>query len=255
MDLGRRPEIDIPENAAQAPEVLIFEIGAVAPAEVLDRQHVLAGDKERREVELQRRSGILAHADEVAVDPDLAKGVHAVKGQQHRAARPGRGHGERAAVGIDGIVRVIGRHQRRAPGFGPRVGDVHVNRDAIALQLDVGRHRDGRPGLVAKSGFPEIRHAGAVVLAVMVFPPAVERAIEGRFHPLGIRYRADLPRGPGVRADDHGGVGRQVVAARQLGILPVFERARRAGAGDGQRQKQRRHPGRERFDRCHTPMM
>ncbi len=42
MDLRRRPQIDIPENTAHTPEILIFKIGPVAPAEIFYGNNVFA---------------------------------------------------------------------------------------------------------------------------------------------------------------------------------------------------------------------
>ena len=184
VDLGRRPEIHVAEDAAHPPEVLVLEVRSVAPAEVLDGEQVLAGLEERGDVELDRRAAVLAHADLLAVDPEVEEGVDAVEGDQDPPARPVLGHREGAAVGVDRVVRIVGRHVRRLPRPGPRILRVHVDRDAVALDLDVGRHRDRVPLRVVEIRLPEVRHPLGVVLGVVVFPVAVERAVERRLHSL-----------------------------------------------------------------------
>ena len=42
VHVGRGPEIHVAEDAAHPPEILVLQIGSVAPAEVLDRQQILS---------------------------------------------------------------------------------------------------------------------------------------------------------------------------------------------------------------------
>ena len=71
--------------------------------------------------------------------------------------------------------------------------DVHVDGDAVARHLDIGRHGDGRPRPVIEPGLPEIGHAPGVVGRVMVFPIAIERAVERGFGALAIGGELDAP--------------------------------------------------------------
>ena len=226
MHVGRRPEIDVAEYAAQAPHVLVFEIRAVAPAEVLNREQVLTRPKVLRDVELDGSPAILAEAHLLAVDPKVEEGVDPVEGQEDTVACPIPGHRELAAIGIDRVVRVILRHQRRIrfhPVPRPGILDVDIDGDAVAGKLDVRRHRDASPAPVIEIGAPEIRNAPGVVGRVMVFPIAIERPVERRFDALAVGNEPDAPGRPGIRTRDHRGVGRLIAEAGELGVLPVFQ--------------------------------
>jgi len=172
-----RPEIDVAEDAAQAPEILILQIGAVAPAKHLDREQVVAGLQVRRQAKRRRRAAVLAEAELLAVDPQIEERVDAIEGDEDLSPGPLGRDGERAPVGRDGII-VLGR--QRGPRIRPGIGDVGVDRDAVALHLDIGRYGDGLPGGVVEARLPEAGDAIGRPGDPGEFPIAVERRVERR---------------------------------------------------------------------------
>ena len=69
MQVTSRPEVHIAKNPAQSPEVLAFQVSAVAIAIHLDGQHIRATDEELGDVKDGRRAGALAVADTATVYP------------------------------------------------------------------------------------------------------------------------------------------------------------------------------------------
>src|SRR5260221_9972207 len=134
VDFGRRPQINVPENAAQTPHVLILKVRAIAPAEILHREQILAWLEILGYVELNRSATILAQTDFFAIDPEIEKRVYSIESDQHPAPIPFFRNNEGSAVGIDGIVRIVFRHYRRL-GFDPvprpGITNVHIDPDAV----------------------------------------------------------------------------------------------------------------------------
>ena len=64
-------QLDAARNAREAPEVLVLEVGAVAPAENLQRQQVLTLAQILRHVEIGRQLAVLAVAHKAAVEPHV----------------------------------------------------------------------------------------------------------------------------------------------------------------------------------------
>ena len=151
---------------------------------------------------------------------------------------PVLGHLEGAAVGVDGGVGIVGGDQRRRPGLAPGIRDVDVDRDAVAMQLDVRRHRDFRPAGGVEVRLPEIGHPFSGVLRVVVLPVAVERAVERRLHALAVGGELDGLGRLGVRADHHARVGRFVVHAGELRVFPVRQGFRTHGGAGGAKSKE-----------------
>jgi hypothetical protein len=142
----RRPQVDITENPRQTPEILTLEVSAVGMPVNLDRQLVAARLHIRREVELGRGARILRVADLFPVDPQVKGRGHPVESKENPPPRPIGRQVEGPPVGRYRIALVIGgemllgraHHPRRV--LLERVVDVGINRRAVAVQLDVGRH-------------------------------------------------------------------------------------------------------------------
>ncbi len=103
VQVGDREQEDIAKDAAEAPEVLALEIGAVAVAIDLGRHDVLAGLQVRGDVELGRGSTALAVADLLSVHPEVEGGVDACEVQDDLSAVPIVGNLESAPIGADGL--------------------------------------------------------------------------------------------------------------------------------------------------------
>ena len=71
VDLGPRNQVDIAKNPAQTPEVLVLQIGAIAPAIDLGRDQILAGPQIVGDIELGRRAAALAVAHLLAINPQV----------------------------------------------------------------------------------------------------------------------------------------------------------------------------------------
>ena len=172
------------------------------------------------------------------IDPEVEEGIDAVEGQQDPAAGPILGNREGAAIGIDRVVDVVIGNEGRSPGLAPRVTDVDIDGDAEAMYLDIRRHRERLPAAIVELGLPKIRHPRRAVGRVVVFPGAVERAVEWGFDTLGVDGWADLAGRLGVRTDHHRGVSRQIVAAGELGVFPIAQLG-----GEERRSGERGHKG------------
>ena len=158
MDGGKGGEEDVAEDAAQPPHVLILQIRAGAEAPDLRRHGVFAGDERGGDVELGGQAGILGVADAVAVDGEFEGGADAGEVEADLPSGPVGRDVEAAAVETDGVAFARGGpgrrrlvHDARRVG-GEGVGVVCVERRAVAVQLPIGGHGDGAPGLRALVG-------------------------------------------------------------------------------------------------------
>ena len=146
--LGRREERHVAVDARVAEHVLVLKVGAVAPAVDFHCELVLAVLEVLRDVELARELGVLGVAHLLSVHPHVVGGVDAVEADEHVAPGPALGHGERAAVGRDGVVvgllRVAVEDARPLVRVG--VAHVHVAGRAEPAHLHAARHVDREPG-------------------------------------------------------------------------------------------------------------
>ena len=133
-------QIDVAEDARLAELVLILEVAAVAPLQHQHGDGVGALADIGRHVKLGHGMGDLAVTHELAVDPHIEAGIHALEAQ-------------RSAAGVAGLVvkrahiqsaGVVHRHIRRI--IGERIADVGVLMPVIALGLPDGGHDDFIPG-------------------------------------------------------------------------------------------------------------
>ena len=175
-------ERDIAEDAAHAPEVLILDIAAVAPAVDLDRDHVLAGRQILRDIELGRHARVLAVSDLLAIDPHVECRVDAVEQKIDLAAAPLSGNGELAAVGADRVALIVRRPGVIVGSIGDareialeRIRDVGVDGGAVALHLPVRGDGNFLPRTHVEIWLVKIYRAKLRALDPVEFPRAVER--------------------------------------------------------------------------------
>ena len=187
---GGGEEGHVAEDAGQAPEILVFQVGAVAPAINLDRESILAGLEGLGDVVLTGGEGVFAVADVGVVDPDVVGGLDAIEAQIDLALVEALGQGEGGAVATHGGTLLEG-----GPVFGRRGGHarrvnleginlVGIDRRAVAAHLPAHRHRDEVPLRDVVGGLPEIlRTLGGGVREVEA-PLAVKRedAVRRRGH-------------------------------------------------------------------------
>ena len=160
-DIGGVIEQYIAVDAAEAPEVLVFKIGAVAVFVDFDGYLVLTSFYIGGHIELRGFHGPLTIAHALAVDPNVEGRHHALKAEEGlsrgfvccciTATNPTVGHGERTAILAGGVALLIG-----GPLFLGLLGDVgwvnfervacrYIDRCAVAVHLPVGRNSQRCP--------------------------------------------------------------------------------------------------------------
>ena len=240
VDGRRRKKIDVPEDAAQPPEVLAFEVGPVGISVDLDGQNVPAGPEEAGDVEFGRGPAVLAVPRELAVDPDIEGGVDAVKMEKDLPAGPRAGHGEFAPVRAHRIAVV--RDPRRVGR--KRIVLVEVDGHIVALELPVAGNADVLPAAGVEVGPVKIAGPIGRLGDPMEFPLPVEsQAVSGaEALPLD---------GLGFAAVGHqGGVGRFGVPGQDQRVFPILDGFRRSARplrekqGGGKRRR-RGHAGQD----------
>ena len=223
MQFRNREQEDLPEDAAESPEVLVLEIGPVGEAVHLGRQHVLARLQIAGDIELGRRPAALAVTDLLPVDPDVHGRFDPGEVQEDLPAGPVSRHGERPPVGADRVVPVrdVGRVLLE------RIDDVCVVREVIALHLPVGWH--GNLGPVADV-IRRLKERGRTIgglLDEVELPGAVQAAEVRRVVPVS------LSGGGGVGIDHQRGVAGLLVPPDHLRVFPIIREGRRKrGAGE-----------------------
>ena len=148
MLLRRCPKVDVAEDAAHAPHVLIFQVSAVAEAIHFHRQQIASRLQVRRDVELGRRPAVLAVADLVPVDPRIERRIHAIEMQQDLPSLPRRWHGETHTVTAH-RVELVGRRRRLRRVLRERINNVGIDRDVEPVHLPARRHRHVAPRGIA----------------------------------------------------------------------------------------------------------
>ena len=120
----------------------------------------------------------------------------------------------------------------------------------MAGQFHVRRHRDGFPGAIIEIRFPEIRNARDLVRSIVIFPVAIQRAVEGGFYALAVGDKLNVPGRKDIRANDHCRVRRLVVHAgkprafpfRKWSNVPSMKQYGEKGGDSNQRHGQKRPP-------------
>ena len=200
--------------AREAEEVLIFEIGAVAPAEDLEGEEILAGLHEARDVELAFELRILAVTDEPSVDPQVDVRGDGPEPGDDLLVRPRGRDLDFAAVRADMVF--FYRHVRRIVFelFAPCVADVEILRIAVAVQFPQSRNGHRAPRAVVVVRAEEIRGTLVGVADPGEFPRPVE--VEEAFRDA----RVALPGGFCGFVGEEGGVHLLPVDLVDRGVVP-----------------------------------
>ena len=230
--------VDVPFDAADAPEVLALQIIAVGEAVHLYGNHVLASAGKGSDVEACGSLGIFAHACKLAVEVVECRSVHSVGAQEDFFVVPVGRQGEGTAVGsrripLFGNVRRVGLVPIGGiAGRAELVRLVDVDRRAETLQLPIAGNVDVRPFAYVRTGIHKVGRTVGEVLHIVEFPLAVEGDAECSVLTVvdnGIRL---------VRVRGEGAAGRLFVDTCELGIgnlrIPVFLRRkgdRKKGSG------------------------
>ena len=179
---GRRGiEINIAVETRHVEHVLAFEIGAVAPAEHLHANIILARAEIGCEVELGIVVAALSIAHVLPVKPHEGCAVQAVEVEVDALTRfPALGQGKRAAVRADGVVA----HALNLIGDVGRIVHesifyIHVQRQVVAFHLPAGGHFDFVPTISIGIVGIKIFLAGALrrLGHELELPHAVEREV------------------------------------------------------------------------------
>ena len=203
-------------DAGEAPEILVLQVGAVAPAEDLQGDEVLPGADIFRQVEAGLELAVLAVAHHLAVHPHADVGGGGTDVQADLLADPGRVHGEGPAV-LAHVVVLRGRVRRIVLVVAlPGIADVQVHRVAVSVEVPHSRHRDLAPGAVV------------IIDRLEPLEPAFDGGIEIEL-PQSVQAQGLLLVG------NEGRPHRQAVFFKYVRVLPGFHLGlRREGQEGGQ---------------------
>ena len=164
--VGHVVEVDVAEDAAHAEHILTLQVGAVAPAEHLYGQAVLAAAQMVGQVELRHVVGALGITYVFTVEPYERSTVDAAEMNQRAAALPSLGQGEGAYIAAHRIDAVVGTaviksrtslDERRSVGV--RVLNVGIDGTVVALHLPVGGNGNRIPAAHVVVRLVEVRGA------------------------------------------------------------------------------------------------
>ena len=141
-------------DTRQAPEILVFEVGSVAPAHHLQFQRILALTNVFGEIETRFQFAVFAVADGLPVHTNLHVGRYAADAQADLLAHPVLIELEGAAIHASVIV-FLGYERRIVLKMAlPGVSHVDINRLTIALKFPHARHADRTPVAVFVAEIP-----------------------------------------------------------------------------------------------------
>ena len=195
-------EVSLAGDSGQLPEILVFKVSAVAPAEYLEREQILLSRlHELGDIESRLQLAVLTVADLLAVDPDSDVGCRRADVQDDLLPGPiGR---NRESVSVLADVVFLHRDVRwivlELPF--PAVADVDVERIPVAVDLPYSRNRHCPPVRVIGLRLEECGRAAVRGLVPFEFPKPVKR------HHRVIRVE--------------GGPHRETVSFHDRGVLPV----------------------------------
>ncbi len=207
-----RNQAHLAENAAQSPEILVLQVRSVRPAVDLDRQRILARLHILGNVEFGSRAAILAEAHFPTVHPDVERRRHSVETQQRLPRLPALWKRKPRAIRADRVV--VGGDERRFR-LAPRIGNVHVNRNSVSLDLHVRRHPDRLPTRVVEVGAVEILRPICRPGHPMKLPVARQRAVVGRVRLVPRQRRSSV----GIEKSHR--TRRLLVDPNQFWVFPV----------------------------------
>ena len=167
-------DIDPTGYTAQPPEILILQVGAVAPAEHLQGDEVLPGLDVSGDVEAGLQLAVLAVADHLSVDPDTDVGGCRADAEADLLPDPGLVHIEQAAVLAD--IVVFGRRIRRVVAVvsPPGIADVKVERVIVPVEFPHSWDWDGPPAGIVVADRLEAFFASLNGLVPFELPDTVE---------------------------------------------------------------------------------
>ncbi|MNE49555.1 hypothetical protein D3C80_1440820 [compost metagenome] len=136
MNLRSSIQVDIAENPAQPPEILILQPACITPAVYFYSQLVFAFPQVRGKIIFRWSKSIFAVTDQFTVHPNIESGFHPLEADEYGLTSPAFRYCKRTCVRADRIV--FGWCKRRLQirfGFSPRITDIGILRVVIALEL------------------------------------------------------------------------------------------------------------------------
>ena len=228
MHFGRCEEINIAVYPTEPPEVLVFHVRAVAPAEHLNRHCITTQAQVLGYIKFRRCPASLGVPDLSPIDPDIERRLHSVEMYEHFSVCPPIRQHKVPAVGTDRIpVFVIREILRRRTGYPRRVRlerirNIRIYGRAVALQLPVGGYGDFIPAADIIPGLEEVDGPFLGLADPLELPGAVEVHKPRRFLRLPFLCRAY------VRIRHQCTMCRFPVSADNGWIFPVNAPCRRA---------------------------
>ena len=213
LHLGHCQQIDIAEDSAEPPHVLVFHVGAIRPLHHLDGDGVAAGPDAIGDIELGRDAAALGEADLFTIDPEIKGGIDTLEADKDLFAIPSLVDPEIAAVAASWVFGGDAGWIDRE-----RVLDVRVVRMAVALELPVARDGDVCPRrdveCLLKEALGYLGHGGGV----MELPLAIEAGEPGSVAAIAADGRGFVRIGEEVCA------GSKPVKVRNLRVFPIKHR-------------------------------
>ena len=173
-------EIHLTGDAGKAPEVLIFEIGAVAPAHDLHGDEVLAFLQVFRDVKLCSHLRVLRVAHVFAVHPEREVARGRTNVEEHLLTVPVSRQFEGTAVGTGVVVRLADIRGIALEGRSPGIANVLVDLVAIAIQFEEARHGEVHPLRIVILQRIEAFRGILMVFHKIELPHALHREETGR---------------------------------------------------------------------------
>ena len=170
-----RGEVGFAGDSGQFPEVLVFEVGSVAPAEDFEGDEVVfARSDEFRDVESGFELAVLTVSDLLSVDPYADVGRGGTDVHYDLLAGPVGRYGEMLPVLAHVVFR--GRDERRVVfelAF-PAVADVDIERVAVSVDFPDSGNGHGVPRIVFSINAVECGQPALRCLIPLEFPESVE---------------------------------------------------------------------------------
>ena len=223
-----RIQVDVPADARQTPEILVFEIRSVAPAKDLHRDQVLTRFEIRRDIEIGAHLAVLAVTDELAVHPQIEVRSGRSHMEKDLAAVPHLRQLDLTAVRADMVVPFLDKRRVIGKLAGPGIRNVGIDRIPVAVQLPYCGNRKIHPTRIVKIFGEKCRRTLVQIANPVELPQSVEGFDPfGRgLDPIAARQHFNDPQRSIIREKS---VNRLSVHRIDIGILPFASGLRRGG--------------------------
>ena len=177
MGLRTRIEVHLAGYSGEAPEVLVLQIGAVAPPHHLHGNEITARTQVFRDVKLSRNLAVLAVADVLSVDPYRQVACGRPYMEVDAAALPVVGQDERAAVRAGVVVRFRDVRGIALECSGPRIARILIYTVAISVDFEESGNGEIHPFGIVETGLVELYGTVGIATCEVELPLAFHRQI------------------------------------------------------------------------------